>query len=70
MLGILNNMNIYLFNTAKKTHHIQGVFLLGKIIKIFIVSILQRRLMILKEFFFFAFFNYITPYVRVSVHGH
>ena len=47
------NNNIYLFKSAKKTQCIlRSFFLLGRIIKIFISSNLQRRSWIFKEFFF------------------
>ena len=42
---------IFFFNSANKTQYIQVFFMLGKIIKIFISSILQRRPRIFKESF-------------------
>ena len=47
----------FFFNSAKKTQYIKGdpikavFFMLGRIIKIFIFSIPQRRLSIFKKFF-------------------
>ena len=42
MLGIMIHNNIHFFQFSKKIQHIQGVFffLLGRIMKIFILSIL------------------------------